>query len=152
MGGQSADGGSTAATVGGGSGGGDRIKVGGDILQYEDFFVPAGQLAYQPEAFRKRLIEARAAYGLLEEFADRLAVQEDFRAESLETLLHQFVEEKGIKVADIIHALRVAVTGKTVGFGMFDTLAILGREEVLARIRRALEAAASGVIPAPQRI
>jgi glutamyl-tRNA synthetase len=130
---------------------GDRIKVGGDILQYEDFFVPASQLVYDPEAFRKRLMEAPAACGLLKEFAERLAVQEDFRAESLEALLHQFVQEKGIKVAEIIHALRVAVTGKSVGFGMFDTLAILGREESLVRIRRAVEGAASGVIPAPER-
>ena len=38
-----------------------------------------------------------------------------------------------------MHAVRVAVTGKAVGFGLFDTLAILGRERCLARIDRALE-------------
>ena len=45
---------------------------------------------------------------------------------------------KGIKIGDIVHAVRVAVTGKAVGFGLFDTLAILGRERCLARIDRAL--------------
>jgi len=34
--------------------------------------------------------------------------------------------------------VRVAVTGKAVGFGMFETLEILGRERCLARIERAL--------------
>jgi glutamyl-tRNA synthetase len=34
--------------------------------------------------------------------------------------------------------LRVAVTGKAVGFGLFESLAILGREHALARIDRAL--------------
>jgi glutamyl-tRNA synthetase len=38
-----------------------------------------------------------------------------------------------------VHAVRVAVTGKAVGFGLFDTLAILGRQRCLARMNRALE-------------
>ena len=45
---------------------------------------------------------------------------------------------EGIKVEQIIHALRVAVTGKAVGFGLFETLAILGKEHCLARIAGAL--------------
>jgi glutamyl-tRNA synthetase len=39
---------------------------------------------------------------------------------------------------DIIHAIRVATTGKAAGFGMFETLAILGRERTLARIDAAI--------------
>jgi glutamyl-tRNA synthetase len=78
---------------------------------------------------------------LLDEFARELAGQEDYRPAELEKLLQNFVTAKGIKVADVIHALRVAVTGKSVGFGMFETLAILGKEEVLARIRRAISLA-----------
>jgi glutamyl-tRNA synthetase len=120
---------------------GDRIKVAGDILQYEDFFVTSEKLQYDPDAFRKRVVEPPDACRLLEEFAQELAVQEDFRPAELERLLQNFVAVKGIKVADIIHALRVAVTGKSVGFGMFETLAILGREESLARIRRAISLA-----------
>jgi glutamyl-tRNA synthetase len=41
-------------------------------------------------------------------------------------------------VGQLIHALRVAVTGKPVGFGMFETLAILGRDRVLRRLDRVL--------------
>ena len=67
---------------------------------------------------------------------------EPFTAERLEQLMHAFVEAQGIKIGDIVHAVRVAVTGKAVGFGLFDTLAILGRERCLARIDRALEIAA----------
>ncbi len=53
--------------------------------------------------------------------------------------MHAFVAEQGIKIADIIHPVRVAVTGKSVGFGLFDTLAILGKPQSLARIDRAWE-------------
>ena len=65
-------------------------------------------------------------------YADR------FDAASLETLLCEYVEERGVKLGQVIHALRVAVTGKPVGFGMFEILEILGRERCLARIDRAL--------------
>ena len=56
--------------------------------------------------------------------------------------MHEWVSAEGIKIGDIVHAVRVAVTGKAVGFGLFDTLAILGRERCLARIDRAIAAAA----------
>jgi glutamyl-tRNA synthetase len=41
-------------------------------------------------------------------------------------------------MGDIIHAVRVAVTGKATGPGLFDCLAVLGRDRCLARIDRAL--------------
>ena len=52
--------------------------------------------------------------------------------------MRRFVESEGVKIGQIIHALRVAVTGKAIGFGMFEILEILGRERSLARIDRAL--------------
>jgi glutamyl-tRNA synthetase len=117
---------------------GDRIKVAGDILDYRDFFVADGELTYDEKAFEKRLRKPEEAAGLLRAFRGRLEGAERFDAESLETLLKGFVEAEGIKIGQVIHALRVAVTGKAVGFGMFDILAILGKERSLARIDRAL--------------
>jgi glutamyl-tRNA synthetase len=82
-----------------------------------------------------------AARGLLAKYREMLTTVEPFAAERLEAATHEFVESNGIKIGDIVHAVRVAVTGKAVGFGLFDTLAILGRERSLARIDRALEKA-----------
>ena len=117
---------------------GDRINVAGDILDYSDFFLPDDRLPYDERAFDKRLRKPPDAAGLLARFRERLAGAEPFDAETLEGLLSEFVESEGIKVGQIIHAVRVAVTGKAVGFGMFETLAILGRESCLARIDQAL--------------
>ena len=75
---------------------------------------------------------------LLAKFKDRLAAAPQFDAASLETLLSEFVAAEGIQVGDIIHAVRVAVTGKGVGFGLFETLAILGKERSVARLTQAL--------------
>ena len=56
----------------------------------------------------------------------------------LDRAMHAFVETEGVPIAQIIHAVRVAVTGKAVGFGLFEGLAILGRDACVARIDRAL--------------
>jgi glutamyl-tRNA synthetase len=56
----------------------------------------------------------------------------------LEETLRTFVESEGIKTGDIIHAIRVAVTGKSTGPGLFECLVLLGRARCLARIDRAL--------------
>jgi glutamyl-tRNA synthetase len=117
---------------------GDRIKVAGDILDYADFFTPDDQLPYEEKAFSKRLRKPVEAAELLAKFRGRLTTAAPFDADTLDSLLHDFVEAEGIKVGQIIHAIRVAVTGKSVGFGMFEILAILGRESCLARIDRAL--------------
>ena len=69
---------------------------------------------------------------------DRLATVEPFDAPHVEDAVKQFVEDEGIKIGDIIHALRVAVTGKGVGLGMFDTLEIVGKQGCLNRIDRVL--------------
>ncbi len=117
---------------------GDRIKIAGDILDYADFFTPDERLPYDPAAFQKRLRKPPQAAELLRQFSEKLAQVEPFDAQRLDQLLHEFIEQQGIKIGDVIHALRVAVTGKAVGFGVFETLAILGRESSLARIGRAL--------------
>ncbi len=117
---------------------GDRIKVAGDILDHGDFFTDTEQLPYDPKAVQKRLVKPEQAITLLKRFRQDLSATTDFTPPALDTLLHAFVEREGIKIGEIIHALRVAVTGKAVGFGMFETLAILGQESCLQRIDRAI--------------
>jgi glutamyl-tRNA synthetase len=117
---------------------GDRMKVAGDVLDYADFFTPDDQLPYDEKALDKRLRKAEGAPELLADFRRQLAEVNSFDAESLEHFLKSFVEERGIKIGQLVNAVRVAVTGKAVGFGLFETLAILGPERSLARIERAL--------------
>ena len=117
---------------------GDRIKVAGDILDYVDFYVADEDLQYDQKTLDKRLRKPEGARALLSGFRQRLVDTEQFDAETLEKALKSFVEEQGIKIGQLVHAVRVAVTGKPVGFGLFETLAILGRERCLARIDRAL--------------
>jgi glutamyl-tRNA synthetase len=117
---------------------GDRIKVAGDILDYRDFFTPDSALPFDEAAFEKRVRKPAEAIPLLRKFRERLAGTTSFDAAALERMLQEVLLAEGAAIGQIIHALRVALTGKAIGFGVFDTLAILGRERSLARIDRAL--------------
>jgi glutamyl-tRNA synthetase len=117
---------------------GERIKVAGDILDYTNFFVTDEHLIYDEEAFEKRLRTPPEAVGVLRKFQEGLPTVEPFNATTLEQWVQDFVQAEGIRLGQLIHALRLAVTGKTVGFGLFESLAILGKLQCLARIERAL--------------
>jgi glutamyl-tRNA synthetase len=117
---------------------GDRIKVAGDVLDYAAFFQADEALAYDEAAFDKRLRQPAEAAELLRGFRERLAAAEPFDASTLEKALQEYVQARGVKADQVVHALRVAVTGRPVGFGLFDALAILGKPSCLARLDRAL--------------
>jgi glutamyl-tRNA synthetase len=115
---------------------GDRLKVAGDILAYADFF-----LVESPEMDAAAVQQRLAKPGvrpLLEAFAARLRTVEPFEPAAIEAALKETVAAAGVKVGDLVHAVRVAVTGRTVGPGLYDCLAILGLDASLSRIERAL--------------
>ena len=117
---------------------GDRLKVFSDILDYKEFFVADAALSYDDKAFKLRLIDPPEAASLLKSVRDQLATANPFDAPTLDALVHAFVESHGIKINQIVHALRIATTGRAIGIGLFEALAILGRDRCLARIDRAL--------------
>jgi glutamyl/glutaminyl-tRNA synthetase len=59
---------------------------------------------------------------------------ETFDPASTESTLRAVADARGVKAGTLIHAVRVAVSGKTVTPGLFEVLALLGRERVHARV------------------
>ncbi len=78
--------------------------------------------------------------GYLAVLADRLAGLEDFTHAAIEDAFRRLAEERAIKVGPIVHPARMAVSGKTKGAGLFEMMYVLGRERVVARMRRAAHA------------
>ncbi len=116
---------------------GDRIKVAGDILDYDYFFIPDRELVYEERAVRKWL-GGEKERTLLFRVRGVLAGVEPFTAEMLKRVLEDFALRENVKGMAVSQALRVAVTGKDYGFAIGDVLAICGKERVLARIDRVL--------------
>ncbi len=116
---------------------GPRLTVAGDILNYPDFFLPAERLSYDNDAVAKHLGSPREKEWL-RKLRDIVAAAAPFDKATLEQLVKDFIQAEGADVRQVSQALRVAVTGKAIGFGTFDTLAILGKERSLARMDRTL--------------
>jgi glutamyl-tRNA synthetase len=117
---------------------GDRIKVFGDILLQASFFFVAGdEIAFDDKAFAKRVL-APGAVDRLADYRGWLAGQTAFDAASLDKGTQELMAAKGLGLGDIVHAVRIAVTGVPVGPGLFDTLSVLGKETCLRRIDRTL--------------
>ena len=79
-------------------------------------------------SFPERLAEARAA----------LAAVEPFDRDGVEAALRAVVDRLGVKPKDVFRPVRVAISGTTVSPGIFESVALLGREEAVARIDAAL--------------
>ena len=67
-------------------------------------------------------------------FAERLDQLEAFDAAGIESVFRNLVEELGIKSKELIHPVRVALTGKTIGPGLFEVIYYLGRERSRERL------------------
>lgn len=114
---------------------GDRLKVAGDILAYADFFL-VDEPAMDERAVEQKLAKPGVA-DLLGRYAGTIASVEPFEPGPLEEATKAFAAAAGLKLGDVVHPVRVAVTGRSVGPGLYDCLAILGASRSIARLGRA---------------
>ncbi len=124
---------------------GDRLKVGRDILVYGDFFF-ADQVRYDPEAVRQHLQDAQAV-PILSALRDRIARVDTLDRQTAEAVVRGLAAERGVHGREVIHRVRVALTGKTVGPGLFELMEVLGRDRVVARLDRAVAWLQSAGLP-----
>ena len=96
-------------------------------------------MTMEEEAANKHLIPTIAP--ILNEFADQVEAAEGFSKETLEHILHGLIERQGLKMGKVAQPLRVALTGRTVSPGIFEVMALLGKERSLQRIRAGVERA-----------
>ncbi|HUA47202.1 MAG TPA: glutamate--tRNA ligase [Solirubrobacteraceae bacterium] len=94
--------------------------------------------ADDPAAFQK-VIASDGGVENLKAARAALAQAEPFTVENVEAALRGVVESQGAKPAKVFQPVRVAIAGTTVSPGIFESVALLGRDEALARIDRALE-------------
>jgi glutamyl-tRNA synthetase len=98
---------------------------------------------YDADGLRKQVRPETPAQ--LEKLVERYASQTDWSAGALEAALRETAESLGVAAGKLIHPVRLALTGVTVGAPLFDVLALLGKETSLRRLRRFLETIAREV-------
>jgi glutamyl-tRNA synthetase len=114
-----------------------RLVVAGDILDYAYFFVADEHLEMDAKAVEKHLTKPPLAPQWLQTLGEQFATLEPFDAPTVEACVRHYAEMGSHKLGDVSQGLRVATTGRATGFGTFETLELLGRERVVARLARA---------------
>ncbi len=94
------------------------------------------EVDYEAEAADKFLTSEYL--GHLEAVVEKLPAVADYTKNGLESFLRALADERGIKLKWLAQALRVALTGKTVSPGIDDVMAIIGKENVIRKINRAI--------------
>ena len=109
-----------------------RLSVLNDFMDWTDF-VFLDHIKIDEDIKKQHLSK-----DLSKEFsalADRLEKLDAFNVSSTETAFRSLVDELNIKASDLVHPVRVVLTGKAVGPGLFDTMVVLGKEKVVKRLR-----------------
>ncbi len=127
------------------------VEIAAEKIQTLADFWPLVAFLYEgpaddPAAFQ-RVICADGGVENLRAAREALAQAEPFELEPVERALREVVERRGVKPGKIFQPVRVAIAGSTVSPGIFESVALLGRDEALARIDRALNHAMTEACP-----
>ena len=109
----------------------ERAKTLIELIDSAYYIFADRPLTMEPKASTLLTPETRALIGQL-----RVALETvtDWSAATTEEATRAFAEQAGVKLGAVAQPLRVALTGKTTSPGIFDVLAVLGRQECLARL------------------
>jgi len=93
---------------------------------------------YDPEGVSKRFVNPALAEHL-DLIRRAFSARTDLGKTEAEQIIRQKAQEWGLKPADLIHPLRLALTGITGGPGLFEIIELLGQPEVDKRLSRAID-------------
>jgi glutamyl-tRNA synthetase len=112
----------------------ERISFLTDVPAFADYMF--GPVTGFDEEYAAKHWKAETS-GQMTELANRLAALApgDWTVPMIEGVIRGYAEEIGLSAGKLIHPLRLAITGKRVGAGMFETMAILGQEKSIERLR-----------------
>ncbi|MCX7994381.1 MAG: glutamate--tRNA ligase [candidate division WOR-3 bacterium] len=112
-----------------------RLKVLKDISRAKYFFTD--DFEYDENSLKKYLNDKSVS--LTREFMVVLKELKDFNAHNIEDSLRKFCEQKAIKTRELIHPLRVYITGTEAGPGLFETMELIGRARCIKRVLNIIE-------------
>ncbi|MGI6596559.1 MAG: glutamate--tRNA ligase [bacterium] len=114
----------------------DRAKTLEELVDVVSYFF-AAKFHYEDKGTRKHFIPEGAA-DILQEAKTIVAAVPSFQHQAIEEAYRARAEELGLKPAKLIHPTRLALSGRTIGPGLFELMELLGREQCLERLERAL--------------
>ena len=110
----------------------ERAKTLLELVDSSNFIFADRPLQMEPKAAAVLTPDTRKLIG---ELRSALKKVDPWTAETAETAMRQFAEQNNLKLGAIAQPLRVALTGRTTSPGIFDVLAVLGRQTCLERLQ-----------------
>jgi glutamyl-tRNA synthetase len=110
----------------------ERAKTLVELVQASEFLFADRPLALDDKA--QKLLDAEGRQRLAD-LLPKLEAANRWKAAELEEIVRTYAEAAGAKLGKVAQPLRAALTGKAVSPPVFDVMAVLGRDEALARIR-----------------
>ncbi len=109
-----------------------RMNTLTDILDWSNFiFQP--DVTYDETAKQEHLTkDASKAFGVI---ADAMEHLSEFNVKSTEEAFKAAAASGGFETGALVHPMRVALTGKAVGPGLFETMVVLGKKRTIDRLR-----------------
>jgi glutamyl-tRNA synthetase len=106
-------------------------------LWNQSFFFFVAPVSYDEKVVKKRWKEDSPAQ--MTELIDVLKNIDDFSTHNQEEIVKAWIESKGYHPGNVMNAFRLAVVGESKGPNMFDITAVIGKDETVARIQRAVQ-------------
>jgi glutamyl-tRNA synthetase len=94
---------------------------------------------FDEKAVKKNLGKDPRLRDYLPELADRLETLNNFSMHAAEEVFRSYAEDKAVSAGLLINAARTAVSGTSVGPGLFEMLEVIGKDRVVQRLRRAID-------------
>ncbi len=113
----------------------ERVKKLPDIMDFAPYMFEK-PVQYDLEFLKKHWNET--TYENMKDILTILKQIEEFTSEKIHDTIVNYLNTKNLKLRNIIHSLRVAITGLSYGAGMFETMEVLGKEEVVERLENFL--------------
>lgn len=115
----------------------ERLVLLKDAPEMVAFFY-SDEFAYDEKGARKYLAKDTAP-ALLNAISEKLAGVE-WTVEGIEAAMRSIADELELKPGDVIHPTRMAVTGRTIGPGLFELMEVIGKDRCIARLEKAATA------------
>ncbi|MCS7309553.1 MAG: glutamate--tRNA ligase [Armatimonadetes bacterium] len=115
----------------------ERMKLLSEVVPLTEYFF-RDVLEYEEKGVRKWFTQPYVPQ-MLERLIERYSALEPFDLQRIEETTRAVAEELGVSAAQVIHPTRLAVSGRTVGPGLFEMIEVMGKQRVLQRLRAARE-------------
>ena len=113
-----------------------RVRNLKQFLEFGDYFFVEN---FTVEEDATKILEQNGVSDILKHLVKRLKEIEDWKEESIESVVREMANQLNLKGKQIIHPTRASLSGKTIGPGLFLLMEVLGKETNIKRLERTID-------------